>query len=457
MQYQYTAANSEGKQLSGVINGNTEEEARKQLNTLGFSILKIEESKVADTEVKSDMEKYEFEAIDKTGKQIKGTIPAKTPILAYKRLADEYNFTIIYLAPKEAAPEEKMRMRQTGVQELQNQYDLEKNQKKVEDTGNPVADDPKFIMEKDTLIKEVDVMLQKVKTMLVQFETKISPEKRAEIEGIIDKLLRIKSSNNLDYIRNTSKELLKKIQEEEVFLKESQHDEERKTVLMQSQKMLLGLSKTAAAKIDISVKLQEAMGKWEKNLEGSKMEFLMHPLSGVKEKFALTPEMQSLRTQLSALRSQRWGAIKIALRSPKETRSAAWESVKEIRAQEKEVQIKIRQEKHLRHDSNLVIKREKHVYFLEEFSTFTGWLLFFYLLYYFVGHYVTTLGLSISPILGIPFDMADSALFKYLLAIVFLIHAAISLKLNFFLRSKAASMVLVPVTLVLSLLIVFNV
>jgi hypothetical protein len=454
MQFQYTATNTEGKQLKGVINSNTVEEARAQLNQLGFSILEITETQAVPTE-KSTLQKYEFEAFDKTGKQVKGTIPAKTPLLGYKRLADEYHFTITYLAPINATPEEKQAMRLTGLQELKNQYDLDQNQKPSAEV--PASEDPKLLAEKELLLKDVDKMLQQIRELLTRFETKISPEKRAEIEGMIDKLLRIKSSNNLEYIRHTSKELLQKIQEDEIFLTESEHDNERQTILQASQKMLMDISKKTAATIDMSTKITETLNKWEEKLQQSNFAFLAHPFTAVKKWLTVTPEIQRLKTQLRALRTQRWTAIKIAFKTPKSTRSAAWQNVKEILAQEKELKQQLKEETHKRDDSNLVIKREKDVYFLEELSTFSGWLLFFYLMYYFIGHYVTTQGLELQPILGIPFDMSNSVLFKYLLGIVFLSHAALSVKLNFFLRNKAATLILSTSTFILSLLLIFNV
>lgn len=455
MQYQYTATNTEGKQLNGVINTASEDEARTQLNNLGFSILSLQESQNT-IETKADLTKYEFEAIDKNGKQVKGTLPAKTPFLAYKRLADEYHFTLQYLAATTASPEEKINMRQAGLEQLKNQYDLEKNQHPIEASA-PLTEDPKFLAERDTLLREVDRILKEVNTLLARFETKISPEKRAEIAGIIDKLGRIKSSNNLEYIRHTSKELLKKVQEDEIFLAEQDHDEERHAILQESQRMMLELGQKSAAQVDVGVQIKESLSNVEKKLKGTSFEFLLHPLNGIKAWFTDPPEVERLKTQQSVLRSQQWQAFKMALKTPKTLRQSAWENVRDISIQKKEIRKSLHDLKHRRDNSHLLIKKEKHVFFLEELNSFTGWLLFFYLLYYFVGHYVTTRGLPLRPLLGIPFDMGESVLFKYLLAFAFILHAGLSLKLNFFLRNKTASMVLVSSVLAASLLILFNV
>ena len=64
---------------------------------------------------------------------------------------------------------------------------------------------------------KVDFILNKIKAMLAQYSEDIKPENK-KIQEYVDKLLRIKSSTNLDYIEHTSEELLKKVQDQEIFL-----------------------------------------------------------------------------------------------------------------------------------------------------------------------------------------------------------------------------------------------
>ena len=163
-----------------------------------------------------------------------------------------------------------------------------------------------------------------------------------------------------------------------------------------------------------------------------------------------------IKTQLKSIRAQEWGALKIAIKSAKDTRQAAIENFKELYAQDKAIRAKLRTVKQLRYEKNLMIRKKREVYFMEEISTFSGWLLLFYLSYYFVGHYVTTKGIPLNPVLGIPFDLGTSVLFKYLLVIIFLVHIATSIKLNFFLRSQIATILLGTATIFLSLMVVFN-
>ena len=276
MPFSYTATNAEGKKLTGIINATSRDDAKQQLNLLGLSILEIKTIESAPSANQAptgtpELQKLQFEATDKNGKQIKGTIPAKAPLLAYKRLVEEYHFTVQTLGPLPA---------DSSLDEIKNQYEVERHETKTEKLGigKPLSEDPAFLMEKELLLKQIEEILQKVRAMLAQYETKISPEKRAEIEGTIDKLLRIKSSNNLDYIRHTCTELLKKVQDDEIFLTSVEHDQERSSVVIYSERMMLELQKAAAAKTDVGVQIQHALEKMEAKLKYSKWEFLLHPL-----------------------------------------------------------------------------------------------------------------------------------------------------------------------------------
>lgn len=455
MQFKYTATNPEGKRLTGIINAVDEATARTELNHLGFSILEINAIDESAVQIQSEMEKFEFEAIDKNGKKIKGTIPAKTDLLAYKRLVDEYHFNILFLARVALTEQEKQALRTTGIEALKNQYDLETHELNTTALKTAV-ETPEFLAQKKVVIDEVDQILNRIKTLLTTFESKLSPEKKALIQGYIDKLLRIKASNNLDYILNTCKDLLKRIQEEEMFLETQEHGQERQSILLESQQMMMELNKSMAPKLGFVADIQSKIAFLKKKLEGSSLNFLVIPIQAIENYFKDSPDIAPLKIELRVVKSKRWDAIRLAFKSPKETRGVAIDSVKNLFAQGKIIKQKIKAVQGLRHEKNLVIRHEKHLYLVEEISVFTGWLLLFYLGYYFLGHYVTTKNLPIQPVLGIPFDLGESVLFKYLLPVIFLIHAAATLKLMFFMKSRLADPILIVLTFFLSLMVVFN-
>ena len=88
-------------------------------------------------------------------------------------------------------------------------------------------------------------------------------------------------------------------------------------------------------------------------------------------------------------------------------------------------------------------------------NAFTGWLLTFYLVYYFTSIYLNTKEIGIE---GIPATLSlyRSAFLKYFLTTLFLLHAALSIKINFFRRNDVATLVITPMFLLGSVLIVLN-
>ena len=459
MQFKYTATNNQGKTLSGIINAGNETLARTQLNNLGFSILELKAitDDVISPKPKSEkLEKFEFEALDKNGKKIAGTIPAKDPVLAYKRLFEEYHFTIQQLHPFNPTSA----FQAVSLQEIQTQYQQQNGTNPAGtnevQSAQSAVETPEFLMQKTTLVQQVEETLQRIKLLLAKFETKIQPEKRAQIEGYIDKLMRIKTSNNLDYIKHTCKDLLDKIQEEELFFQGMDHGEERQSFLLESQKMMYSLDRAATKKPETQGQFQDAFHGLGEKLKDSKLNFLKEWMESLEKKWKPSPELAALQSQLKTLKRQEWDGVMLVLKSPKETRPAQWENLKSIHQQVKILKEALKTTQKTQKQKNELFQKEKKIVWLEEFNAFTGWLLGFYLIYYFLGYYVTQGNLDLAPFLGIPFSLEDSVLFKYLLVLVFLMHSASSLKINFFLRNTFATISLPIASFVIMLLTLFN-
>lgn len=455
MQFKYIATNREGKKLTGVINAPDQTVARAQLNSLGFSILDIKTVQENGPEDPS-LKKYEFEATDPNGKKIKGSIPAKTPLLAYQRLIEEYHFHVENLTPTQATQEELTQWNAGEFEKIKNEYELSHNENPKDKTMADLVESPAFVQRKQKLIEEIDAILGKIKTLLSNFSEKISPDKRAAIQGYIDKLLRIKTSNNLDYIANTCKELLGKVQAEEIFLQNQDHSVERQSLLLESQKMMMELNKAVAAPKKTPLSLKAILETAQLKLKNSPLSPLATPLQSIQSWLEVPREIEMIQTQLKAIHEQEWDALKLAIKAPKETRSTAWQELKSLREKEKEIRKKKTQLNRLRHESRKIARMTRHALLLKETNTFTGWLLTFYLAYYFWGHYVQTQGWETAPLFGIPYDLSESALYKYLLPLTFLIHAATSLKINFFSRRKGSLALLLSLSGILMLLTLFN-
>src|SRR3989338_2035753 len=310
-QFQYTAVNNGGKKLSGLIGAATEEEARKQLNTFGISLLAIQ--KMAETAAQSVTQeagtsdvlpKFEFEAFDKIGKKVLGTIQASNRYKAFKRLMDEYQFEVSYVVAAGATEEEKVKAKVEDLSALKAEYEA---QNKV--TDKEVIEEQKISTEFETqrknLLQKVDFILEKIKGLLAAYMDELTPESRKLIQGYIDKLLRIKSSTNLDYIQSTSEELLKKVQDQELFLHKEKMQGQRDHLKLEAQKMMATLhSKPVAAGITENIEdIQEKLGESDNQL--------FKGLAAFIARFLPTPEEKVLREKISTVNRDIWTYRKI--------------------------------------------------------------------------------------------------------------------------------------------------
>ena len=165
-QFQYSAVNNAGKKLNGVIGAANEEEARKQLKTLGISLLGIK--KTAETaqatvtrepNTSKELPKFEFEAYDKNGQKVLGTIPASSRYKAFKRLMEEYKFEVSYVVKMGATPEERAKAKKEDLSVLKAEYEA-KNQSKAPKEEES-ASDPAFEKKRQVLLSKVDLILEK--------------------------------------------------------------------------------------------------------------------------------------------------------------------------------------------------------------------------------------------------------------------------------------------------------
>lgn len=464
-QFQYTAVNSSGKKLSGVIGAASEDDARKQLNTFGISILEIK--KTAETGDKSpsqepatssELPKYEFEAIDKNGRKVLGTIPASNRYKAFKRLRDEYEFEVSYVVDFGATAEQKAQARREDFSILKAQYG-DKDEAEAKPESEEEAVNPEFEAKRQALLKKVDFILEKIKKMLADFNDQIRPENRKIIQDYIDKLLRIKSSTNLDYIEHTSEELLKKVQDQELFLHKENMKSQQAKVKLQSQQLMAELhSGSTPQKVmadDIETIHQKLMRTESRFLKG---------LAQHLEPFLETPEEKELRQRISGVNKQVWTFRKLWLTSPKEAKAEAKEGLNRILEERDRLKQELKGLKLKRRKQRIALaqkmdagpKELNEPLITEEINSLLGWLLGFYLLAYFLSHYVFSKVFPGGNPLPGDFNLLDSNTLRLLLLSVFLWYILLSLRIEYLRYKNWANAFLIPLGLVLNATLVFN-
>lgn len=453
-QFQYTAVNNSGKKLNGVIGAVDENEARKQLNTFGISVLGIKKTKeLAGASPKSteptiiageELDTFEFEAFDKNGRKVLGSIPADNRYKAFKRLMDEYKFEVSYVVKMGASPEEKEKAKLEDLTALRAEYD-EKHKSKVEKK----IMNADFEEKKAALLSKVDSILEKIKALLAQYDADIKPESKQQIQKYIDKLLRIKSSTNLDYIEQTSEELLKKIQGQELFLHKEKMSAERDKLKLETQKMMANLHRKSSDKKDVMDELGNLQGKLIKSKYAIFKQF-----GKILKPFALTPKEKDLKKQIRTVNKQVWSFRKIWLTANKGTKSNAYKSLQKIIDERNRKKLDFK----TLHEKNKEVK-EGQVHeplIAEEVMNFLGWLLGFYLVAYFFSYYVFAKAFPKGNPLPGDFNLLESSMLRTLLISFFLWYVLLHLRIQYLRYQNWANAVIIPLGIVINASLILN-
>ncbi len=441
--FKYTVANKEGKKLSGTVEAPDEQTARSELNNLGFSILELLKTE-QQPKIDSNLIKFVFEAIDKNSKLISGTIPSENEENAFKKLEEEYALTVTAIWKENASKEEIIEAKKKGTKNFQDELLREKEQEMELSLEQQ--------KEEQFLKTKIELILKEVHEILQTFDKEIDIDKKSEMNKKINKLLRIKQSKNLNYIFTTAKDLLEFIQGQEKSFKEKGFQEKRLDLHIKTKKLLDDLSKSSKPQT-ISEDIISKIDNWEKSHTTIKEEdkrtstiMIGSILHKIKNFFTTPPQIQVIKEQIKVYNKQLWEFVKLYFKEPTpEYKEKVKQSLKTIWQARKKAIHSLAQAKKLLKERKAEERVEEHfiLSFIEELNSLTGWLLAFYIIYYIVSLYLTTKDFGLT---NIPkaFYIYDSQIFKYILAIIFLLHATTSIKLNFCKKSILANIILPP-------------
>lgn len=296
--------------------------------------------------------------------------------------------------------------------------------------------------------------------MLDEYEAEMKPESKEKLRQQVEKVLRIKNSTNLDYIRNATEELLNFLQKEELFLHEERRVKERTKMVVEAQSMMMQLKK---GKDKPSLSIADTIRNWRKehiadNENPSFLENLLNSFASlVIGKEPDSPEVLELRNRIASVNDQLQQFVVLYFQAPSpEFKKETKEGLKNLWQKRKKLVRQLRALKRGEMEEKFKEGKSAGVSRLtEEIHSFTGWLLAFYLIYYFVSIYAISKDFGIAQIPYF-FYIYKSAFLKYFLVTLFLFHSAISLKIFFFRKSQVATLVMSPIFLIVLLLIFFN-
>lgn len=461
--FSYTVINKTNQELTGSINAESEQAARQELNALGFSIVAINlvaDSTGLETENNSEsIVKFEFKATDKNGKKIVGTIQGEDIYPVFKRLVNEYHFEVEALFPADLEQKEKEKLELKGIDYLRDRL-IEEDLAEQQIAQKAEVDQQVFLEKQSRLKSQVDFVLQKVNSLIETYKNELDPATKAKIKYYVEKILRIKNSTNLDYIKQTCEEMLTYLQKEEIFLNQEQRLKEKTQLSIEAKTMMRQLNKVNSIS---NQDLFDNLRNWRKEhitenqspdfLEKS-INLLITPLIGAQEE---DEEIKLLREKIKNTEGQLKEFLILYFQAPdaefkRETKAAIsrlWQQRKIEKNDFKNLLERKNQERLGKMEFTPGEQLEKEIFGV------AGWVLAFYITYYFLAIYLDNKQHN----LNIPLEISNlfqTSIIKYFYIILFLMVCLLGIKIEFFKRKKTANFPLLFIFVISSTLIVLN-
>lgn len=216
MKFRYTALSSDNQKLTGVLESENQDGAQEELHKMGVSIISIKE--ITDVEYgktnkkdiaekkKTGVETYTFLAIDQSGKEINGTIDARDSYSAYKRLITEYGFKINELYLSNATDAEKT----DSIKKI-TEYEAKIKEEGIDVNAKNLGEEDELLKASEEIdrkiIDEIDQFIINTKKVLLDHKDKFSPPFLKQIESTLGGLERIRTSNNIKHITEVCNEI----------------------------------------------------------------------------------------------------------------------------------------------------------------------------------------------------------------------------------------------------------
>lgn len=442
--FSYTAINAENQKLAGSIEATNETEARGKLNNFGLAIINIKELSEKETSELSKQKKIKFKAQDTNGKNIIGTIAADSELEAYKKLKNEYNFNIFQLGNN------------TDMASLENLYQAEKLKKGEKETAGET------IISDSTEQKKLDEQIQKTINLSEEIEKKhlhdITIDAKKNIDEKLNQLQRVRRSSNTEHIRKICKDLLEYLKTGNLFTDQEKKIDERTKIQIESEKLIEEISSTGLKK---EINILESIKEWYSKRKTIKKEQKESFIDKIVEKIInihvankeIDPEIDARRRRLKEIKGQFFEYIGVWIKAKDSAfRKNASAQLQKLWQERKKILKDLDLIKRQRETGAERLMSEVILGFIK---TFSGWILIFYLGFYFISLQLITKDFGLTKVPSL-FYIYNSTFFKYFLIIFFILHAVSSLKLTFFRKNFIASIFLYPTSIAVILLIVIN-
>jgi len=240
--FKYTTLSLNNQKLEGVLEADSIELAREELHKMNLSVVainevtaeeaaKAESQEVTDTKKKEGITTYYFIAKDFQGKEVNGTIDSKDPYLAFRRLLTEYQFEIVDLYPSGAvSPEtESLKGKFTEWKETMEGEGIDTTRRVSSGTKGELSEDDNSANK--AISEELDRFIINAKKILGDHHDQYSEPFFREVEKTLNELERVRASNNLKHITKICNTLYELIANPDAATADIETDEDYKKTL----------------------------------------------------------------------------------------------------------------------------------------------------------------------------------------------------------------------------------
>ncbi len=492
MKFAYTALTKDSKKITGVLDAESQEAAQAQLHKMGVAIISVKEVSEEEyerlkkeqktTQESKGIKTFTFLGIDPNGKEVEGTIDAMDAYSAYKRLRREYQFEVRKLYPSGATDAE---IQKANGQLLGFEAKLESEGPEGGRAAEKAAKEAETEEEVNKeIIKEVDKVVISAKKALEEHKDLYSQELLKEIMNTLGELQRVRTSNNIKHITEVTNDLYALISNPDK-LEEGAENEEYKSILNTIQESALvkkdyrlyskALKMTGVKKVfeGISRKLKSMTetSEEEEKKPGilTKLKDRMHSFleaRSAKKHAALAKKAKKPKGRLAVflehlgayfkttspiLKKTRYNELKQAFKAlfkkekPQEAAAEKPEEAAETGAEP---------EKAVKAEEKPVKPKKDFTRLFVEIDSFAGWLLCFYIIYFFL------VGFSLEKRIGLDPEFIVKTLKSPLLLnitiFLLIIHFALRMKNLHFRQNALATLFLVVFSLGFYVLLVIN-
>jgi hypothetical protein len=473
MKFKYTSIGANNQKLEGILDAESLESARDQLHKMNLSVIAIDEvsgeeaaqvqppsptqptQEAAAAAPSAGIISYYFSARDPQQKEVNGTIDSPDPYSAYRRLITEYQFKVLDLFP-EGSPDPAAASLKPQFEE----WDQLLEEEGVSPTARPVAgtkDELEDEGEKmsQEIVTEIDQFIINTKKILQSHGGQYSDRFQREIQKTLDDLERIRTSNNLKHITKVCNNLYQLIAHPDIAFTEEtrpQSGQEYEEIISKLKDsgfisnpfafLRAHNLKKKSARFD---RIQKLFSKILSRLSKKQGEAFSRKLTNKKKSRQarwisnLTKSLQGQKNQpkhitLKTVIRKFFAWIKesntILRRARKQEMISAYREWKAYRAKAKA------DRKAGKKPEEGEVPRKDFSDFYMELDSFVGWLLFFYIAYFFIVSFSLEKDVGLSQNLVLR-TLGSPLLVNIAIFLVFA-HLALTLKIRLF-RGHALS------------------